>query len=558
VNILIADDDPICRRILQSTLTKWGHEVHAVADGTAALEALSKPDGPRLAVLDWEMPGLAGPEVCRQLRARADRPQPYLLLFTAREGKEHITEGIRAGANDYLSKPLDPNELRVRLDIAIGLLEKSALELASRELERRVDQGVAELAALNVNNERLLASIPCVLIGLDEHGLVAKWNRCAEDAFSLPAPETMGRPFTDLPIRWEDATVPERIVQCGRVNSGVRIENASVVCANRHRVLNLAIAPVLCPGQGMSVGVLVLGEDCTEQQLLKAQLAQAQKLESIGQLAAGIAHEINTPIQYIGDNTNFLADAFQHLAKVLTLYRTAESDPKWFDEAQRAAERADLDYLLEEGPRAIQQTLDGVGHVARIVKAMKEFAHPGTDEKVPVDLNHAIQTVIEVARNEWRYVAEVVTDLDPALPPVPGLPGELNQVLLNLLVNAAHAIREANGTELKGTIAIATRWTANLVEVRISDTGCGIPEAVRGRIFDPFFTTKPVGQGTGQGLAIAHAVVVQRHGGAITVVSEVGKGTTFVVRLPLTATRLLRSEFVKALSTERKLSNPPE
>jgi PAS domain S-box-containing protein len=545
VNILIADDDSVCRRILQSTLTKWGYQVHAVGDGTAALEALSKPDGPRLAILDWEMPGLAGPEVCRQLRARPEHPRPYLMLLTAREGKEHITEGIRAGANDYLSKPLDPNELRVRLDIASGLLEKSALE-------RRIEEGVTELATAHANNERLIASMPCILIGLNEHGCVTKWNRNAETAFNLSTRDVLGRLLGDLSIHWEDLSIPEQVVRCVRTDATVRIENASFTLPDGvRRVLNLAVSPVLCPRQETSVGVLVLAEDCTEQQFLKAQLAQAQKLESIGQLAAGVAHEINTPIQYIGDNTNFLAGAIRDMGEVLALYRAAESDPVWFAEARRAVERADLDYLLEEAPKAIKQTLDGVGHVARIVKAMKEFAHPGTDEKVPVDLNHAIETVVAVARNEWKYVAEVVTDLDPELPPTPGLPGELNQVFLNLLVNASHAVRDSNGDGRKGTITISTRRVGGTVEVRVSDTGCGIPEAVRNRIFDPFFTTKPVGQGTGQGLAIAHSVVVKRHGGAITFASEVGTGTTFVVRLPVSGSRLTRSDFVKALSAER-------
>lgn len=299
---------------------------------------------------------------------------------------------------------------------------------------------------------------------------------------------------------------------------------------------------------------LVLIVDVTERKLLEDQLKQAQKLESIGQLAAGIAHEINTPVQYIGDNANFLAGAFRDVGAVLGRYRAVGSDPGARAEAERAAEEVDLDYLLDEAPRAIAQTLEGVKHVARIVKAMKEFAHPGTDEKVPIDLNHAIETVIAVARNEWKYTADVTTDLDPNLPAVEGLAGELNQVFLNLLVNAAHAVQSAHRSDgAKGQITFATRRSGNVVEVRVADTGCGIPEAIRGRIFDPFFTTKPVGQGTGQGLSIAHAVVVKRHGGALAFESEVGKGTTFVVRLPVQGAKLTRSEFVKTVSAQRKL-----
>jgi PAS domain S-box-containing protein len=292
---------------------------------------------------------------------------------------------------------------------------------------------------------------------------------------------------------------------------------------------------------------LTLAVDVTERKQLEDQLKQAQKLESIGQLAAGIAHEINTPVQYIGDNTNFLHDAFRDLGAIVGHYRAGRKA-----DAERIAQEADVDYLLEEAPKAIGQTLDGVKHVARIVKAMKEFAHPGSEEKAAFDLNHALQNVITVTRNEWKYTADIVTELAPDLPNVTGLPGELNQVFLNLIVNAVHAIRSAPRAEgLKGTITITTRRDKTFVEVRIRDTGCGIPESIRGRIFDPFFTTKPVGQGTGQGLAIAHAVVVQRHGGSISVDSEVGKGTTFTVRFPFSGTQIQQSGTHRVLTAQQ-------
>lgn len=533
MKILIADDDSICRRMLQAALTKWGHEVLAVEDGSRAFDALTDTEAPRVAILDWEMPGLTGPEICQRIRIQTDRTQPYVLLLTAREGKEHVKEAIRAGANDYLSKPLDTNELRIRLDIALGLLEKADLERVSHELERRVQAGVVELAVAQANNEQLLASIPCILIGLSANGRITKWNRNAEEVFSLSGRDVLSQPFDDLDIHWDDPSIPAQIVRCTQTHVPVRLENVSFVRRDKtQRMLQLTISPIRAAGGGTSLGGLVLAEDYTEQQVLKAQLAQSQKLESIGQLAAGVAHEINTPIQYIGDNTNFLEGAFRDVSKVLSLYRAAESDPPRLSEARSAIELADLDYLLEEVPRAIKQTLDGVGHVARIVRAMKEFAHPGSEEKRPVDLNHALETVVAVARNEWKYVADVVSHLDPELPQIPGLPGELNQVFLNLLVNAAHAIRDTSDGQ-KGKITLTTRRSDTLVEVRVADTGCGIPEAIRGRIFDPFFTTKPVGQGTGQGLSIAHTVVVQQHGGVITFESEVGKGTTFIVRLPM-------------------------
>ncbi len=316
------------------------------------------------------------------------------------------------------------------------------------------------------------------------------------------------------------------------------------------RQMELATHPFEFDGR---ICTLVLAIDVTERKILEDQLKQAQKLESIGQLAAGIAHEINTPIQYIGDNTNFIAEAFRDLSGVFAAYRTAGTDPVDLAAAAGAAEAADIDYLLEEGPRALEQTLVGVGHVARIVKAMKEFAHPGTVEKSLIDLNRALDTVVTVARNEWKYVAEVVTHPAPNAPFVRGLPGELNQVFLNLLVNAAHAVKAGNkaSPDTKGTITVTTHFLGNVAEVRIADSGGGIPEGIRGRIYDQFFTTKPVGEGTGQGLAIAHAVVVKQHGGGLSFETEMGKGTTFIVRLPIDGVPLTPSERMSPAQTVR-------
>ena len=272
---------------------------------------------------------------------------------------------------------------------------------------------------------------------------------------------------------------------------------------------------------------------------LERQLAQTQRLESIGQLAAGIAHEINTPVQYIGDNVRFLQDAFRDLIHLAQAQSKPECDGDIQGTAcpaptQVALEEGVLEYLTDEVPKATEQLLQGVDHVARIVRAMKEFSHPGQIEKTLADVNGAIESVLVVSKNEWKYVAELTRDLDRSLPLVPCLVGELNQVILNLIVNAAHAVAEArNGAGGLGRIHISTRTDGPFAEIRVSDDGGGIPKAIQAKVFDPFFTTKPVGKGTGQGLAIAHAVVVQKHNGTIHFESEPGKGTTFVIRLPL-------------------------
>jgi PAS domain S-box-containing protein len=286
--------------------------------------------------------------------------------------------------------------------------------------------------------------------------------------------------------------------------------------------------------------VLVVAQDVTARAQLEMDLRHAQKLEAVGSLAAGIAHEINTPIQFIGDNTRFLLDSFADLAKVLDAYRklgqAAGRCGKACGLAQEvtaAEEAADLVFIQEEIPKAIAQTLEGVTRVATIVRAVKEFAHPNPSEKAATDLNQALQSTLIVARNEIKYVADVETDLQE-LPLVQCNGGDMNQVFLNLLVNAAHAIKDrGDGNGLKGAIGVRTRREGDQVVISISDTGCGIPENIQDKIFEPFFTTKEVGRGTSQGLAIARSIVVDNHGGSLTFESVVGKGSTFYIRLPI-------------------------
>jgi signal transduction histidine kinase len=282
--------------------------------------------------------------------------------------------------------------------------------------------------------------------------------------------------------------------------------------------------------------------DITGKNAAEMELRQAQKLESVGRLASGIAHEINTPIQYIGDNARFLRDSFVSLEALLGKYArlcdaamSGSIDNELLLEVRRAESESDCGYLLEEIPQAIAQALEGVDRVATIVHAMREFAHPEGRELALADVNKALQNTLTVARNELKYVAEIETCFGQ-LPPVVCNVGELNQVFLNLLVNSAHAITDVVESGGKGQITVRTDAEGDNVHVSIADTGAGIPESIRGKIFDPFFTTKEVGRGTGQGLAIARSVIVERHKGTLTFESEVGKGTVFHIRLPVSPT----------------------
>jgi signal transduction histidine kinase len=277
---------------------------------------------------------------------------------------------------------------------------------------------------------------------------------------------------------------------------------------------------------------------------MAVELLHGQKLQAIGSLAAGVAHEINTPVQFVGDNVRFLHDAFADLANLLEqhefLYleiRDGVQKPA-LEALDQARQRVDLEFLRKEIPVALDQTLAGIGRVATIVKALKAFSHVDAgSQKTAADLNSALENTIVVARNELKYVADVETAFGD-LPPVVCHLGDLNQVFLNLMVNAAHSIGDAvEGTDKRGRIRVETHIDSNpdgdWADVSISDTGTGIPEAVREHIFEPFFTTKAVGKGTGQGLALARAVVVEKHGGTLTFDTAMGRGTTFHVRIPV-------------------------
>jgi len=289
--------------------------------------------------------------------------------------------------------------------------------------------------------------------------------------------------------------------------------------------------------------------DVTDQRRLENDLAQAQKLESVGRLAAGVAHEINTPVQFVSDSVQFVREAMDDLSGIVDKYRELRSATEGSEQAapdlkaaakaaEEAEDDADLDYILENAPVALDRARDGLGRVAAIVRSMKEFAHPDRKEMAQADLNQAISSTLVIASNEYKYVADVQTQF-AELPLVNCYAGEINQVVLNLIVNAAHAIgdmvkgKTADGAPVKGLITVRTRVLDHEVEIAISDTGNGIPVDVRSRIFDPFFTTKEVGKGTGQGLAIARNVVVDKHHGTLRFDTELGKGTTFYIRLPI-------------------------
>ncbi|MFT3905586.1 MAG: PAS domain-containing protein [Steroidobacteraceae bacterium] len=276
---------------------------------------------------------------------------------------------------------------------------------------------------------------------------------------------------------------------------------------------------------GRPMRVVGVQMDVNERHEMEAQLAAAQRLEALGQLAAGVSHEINTPVQYVNDSVYFVRDAMLDLMRCLVLLQEGRS--------LSADDRENLVFLGENLPLALNRALDGLGRVSEIVRSMKEFAHPDRHEMAPVDLNQAVQSTLVVARNEYKHVARLELELG-VLPLVKCHGGEINQVLLNLIVNAAHAVGSVvENTGRMGVIRVTTHAERGEAIITVADSGCGIPASIQHRVFEPFFTTKGVGRGTGQGLAIAHQLIVRRHGGRICFTSELGKGTTFTVGIPI-------------------------
>jgi len=397
---------------------------------------------------------------------------------------------------------------------------------------KQAEAALSRLAAI-------VESSATAIISLQLDGTILTWNAGAERIYGYVAAEVCGRNVSLFYPPGREQEIPEVL---GRVAEGKTVDHLETLRIRKDGTLInllLTVSPFR-DASGKIIGATSVGWDITERKLLERQLLQAQKLESIGQLAAGIAHEINTPIQYVGDNIRFLREGFDARSALFTAYerlrRAAEAAQPMAEPLAalaQAIEDADLDYLNEEIPKAMEQSLDGVERVATIVRAMKEFAHPGRTEKGAADLNQALSNTLIVARNELKYVADVETDFGE-LPPVVCHLAEMNQVFLNILVNSAQAIAEVmKTTEKKGRIVVRTRHAGNSVVIEIGDTGSGIPADIEAKVFDPFFTTKPVGQGTGQGLAIARSIVVEKHGGSLTFEPNAPHGTTFLISLPI-------------------------
>jgi two-component system NtrC family sensor kinase len=413
------------------------------------------------------------------------------------------------------------------------------LERALARKQREVDLIQEELSRSNEFLREVHRVLPDALVILDGLGSVFSANEEALRLLGATRDEVLGHPLGDFQTEVE-ITPAER--------HALFVERRVLRRERTWRARDGAHIPVLVSmasagsGDELSRMTICIAADLRDRQRMEMEIRQRQKLEAVGQLAAGVAHEINTPIQYVGDSIHFLREAFDDLGRVARAYRASleplrDGTLAPFDfvaDLESLWVEADLDFVFEHAGPAIARAIDGVSRVAEIVGAMREFSHPGHRTRAVVDLNKTIVNTLTVSRNEYKYVADVETELN-ALPDVVCHGGEIGQVLLNLIVNAGHAMADVfERTQRRGRLSIRTRHDPGFAVIEVSDTGGGISPSNRERIFEPFFTTKPVGRGTGQGLAIARAII-ERHGGTIEFESEVDVGTTFRLRLPTTA-----------------------
>jgi two-component system NtrC family sensor kinase len=394
-------------------------------------------------------------------------------------------------------------------------------------------QKMESLEQRTVQLNTILDTVASAIITIDKTGTIISFNRSAERIFGYSPSEVIGCKINRL----MPAVIAEQ--HDGYIRRFFDTQKAVIIGKRREveaQRKNGEIFPAL-----LQVSLLEMEDelfftgmvdDISETKVLQAQLSQAQKLEAIGQLASGVAHEINTPIQYIGDNLSALYDNFN---EIIAFQRNLDvlADESLKIKLDQLIERHDLQFILEDSPKAIEQALEGVERVAEIVKAMKSFSHvEASQTKQMINLPEALNDALTLSRNSYKYVADVETDFDPEMGSIECYAGELNQVFLNLIINAAHAIEEKKAG--RGLIRIVTRkLNNNNVDILFTDNGAGIPKDIQEKVFNLFFTTKPVGKGTGQGLSLAHNIVVEKHHGRLFFESEVGIGTTFHIQLPL-------------------------
>ncbi len=496
---------------------------------------------PDLVITDYSHPNFNGIEAL--LRSKMANPEVIFIVFTNTISELDAIECIKAGVSNILNEDQSSSILMIVQET----LKFQQARLEKKQVEEQLSK---ERQTLSIT----LASIGEAIVTVDLSGKIILFNQAAEKLTGFSQNEAVDHTMQDV---FQILDEKKNLVLKDPISYLLDLEEKAqknsttkhpILLTKEHkRILIAGKISTILVDQARPAGYVIIFDDVTQSELQAAQSMLSSKMESIGQLAAGIAHEINTPIQYVGDNLEFIKRSFETMKFIDQLQQDLIESSKHSSrkatiiKEQRALKQ--VEYFLNEVPLAVEESLDGVERVRKIVQAIREFSHPSQKMNALADVNKGILTTITISKNEWKYCADLETQLDPNLPLIWCKIDELNQVLLNLIVNAAHAIQEKqkNGDAAKGKITIQTRQDKDSLLIEVSDSGCGIPESLINRIFDPFFTTKDVGKGTGQGLSLAHNIIVNHHQGSIRVKSTVNIGSTFTIQLPIDQQKLEES-----------------
>jgi two-component system NtrC family sensor kinase len=566
MDILIVEDDFISRNILKKMLVEMGQSVIEAENGQTGWEIL-KAGNIKLVISDWMMPGMNGLELCKKIRSESFKAYTYVIMLTAKDRRADLMEVFSAGADDYIPKPFDPEELRARVMTGLRVirLEERHNNLAHTLIESR-------------NKLRIVIdSLEEEIVSLDNQMRIVSVNKAFARKHQCDPRELAGKVCTDkLPADCDfirDEGIRSLITDVFEKAVGQKTMFTSTDAKGLPVYRQIQCMPVQ-DDSGKVFQVVVVAQDVTKErrraeeiqnlneQLLatsakieaqndelkstlkrleetQMHMIQSEKMASIGQLAAGVAHEINNPTGFVSSNLKTLLDYQQDIAELIGKYHVFAEKLKNngnldalsgeirenIEAIKTFEDDIDLQYIMEDVTDLIGDCREGTDRIKKIVLDLKDFAHPGEDKIQNLDINNGLESTLNVVNNEIKYKARVQKDFGD-IPAIKGYPQQLNQVFMNILVNAAQAI------EKKGEIAIRTSQVDDQVEVKISDTGSGIPEENLQKIFDPFFTTKDVGKGTGLGMNIAYNII-KKHHGTIAVDSQAGKGTTFTIRLPV-------------------------
>jgi two-component system, NtrC family, sensor kinase len=568
MEILIVEDDFISRSLLKKMLMEMGHTVIEAENGLEGWRLLQSKRS-KIVISDWLMPEMNGLELCKKIRAEGSKEYIYVILLTAKDSKADLVDVFRAGADDYIPKPFDPEELRARVMTGVRVidLEERHNNLASTLIESRnklrvvLDSLKEEIVSLDrdmniVSVNKAFANqlncapeaavcMNCLDGDLSRNSFLFDQNirllvnevfdKGREQRKLITAKDAQGevsyRQISCLPIR-DDFNHVFNVVIVAQDMTEEKRKTAEIHSLN---------AQLLEKSAEIETQNAELKKALNRLEDTQAHMLQSEKMASIGQLAAGVAHEINNPTGFVSSNLKTLLDYQEDIAGLVAKYRSLIADLEnnghkdkiadgikaGIEDLKAMESDVDIDFLMEDIIDLIGDCREGTERIKKIVIDLKDFAHPGEDKIQSVNINQGLDSTLNVVNNEIKYKATVQRDFGE-IPEIKGYPQQLNQVFMNILVNAAQAI------EKKGEITVRTRPVADQVEVMISDTGCGIPKENLQKIFDPFFTTKDVGKGTGLGMNIAYNII-KKHNGTIELHSEVGKGTTFTIRIPVEA-----------------------